>query len=95
MPRYPLKYPETKDRFLIWSTIVDSPVIYDCTWEEVREEWKIQSGLIGIDNFDSRYPDPNKVDSIEKECEWNRAGEDESSLNLEQMLKAFPHSEND
>jgi hypothetical protein len=100
MPRYILKIHDekfNKDYYMEWSTIVDAPVTYGCSLDEFKDYYKIQYGENGMRELDDRLKRVEEkgisahppFDNIESLLEYNRAGEDESTLDKEGLLEKY------
>lgn len=97
MPRYIIKIPhDGNDYYMIWSTIVDAPLIYGCCKEElesfVRKEygdryWRndhIQR-MKRVEETGTSQPNSTMEDTISFNC----AGENGESGTLEQIIKKY------
>jgi len=85
-----------EDRYIIWSTIVDAPITFGMTLEELTEYVRDESGRRGIEELKSRLErvelrgtssmlDRSAVDTV-----WlNRAGAGETCMSVEQLTEYF------
>lgn len=88
-------------RYFEWSTIVDAPVTYPMTLEELRAYIKEEFGLQGLDLLEKRLEriEANGTSSLlgttlEDALLGNRAGKGETRLSLDQF-KAWCRGELD
>lgn len=91
-----------RDWYLEWSTIVDAPVTYGMTIEEMKAYRKERTGTEGI-----RYWDEVVARVIAKGVSWydntdldgtlsfNRAGKGETCLTPEQIIAMYCHQTGD
>lgn len=86
-----------KDLYFEWSTIVDAPVTFGLTLEEMRDSLKEDYGQRGLDHFDSAtlarieqvgagWRDGT---TLEETVSGNRAGPDESELTIDEIYQAY------
>ena len=85
-----------KDRYFEWSTIVDAPVTYGLTLDELREYIKEEYGNEGLEELPARLERVEKYgtssqnqESAEDLCARNRAGENEKHISLKQIYKQY------
>lgn len=83
-------------KYLVWSTVSDSPITYGLTLAELRRYVKEEDGRRGLEDLARRlerveqkgtssHLDANADDTI-----WlNRAGPDETSLHREEIIEFF------
>lgn len=86
--------------YFVWSSVVDAPITYGMTKEELKTFIKDEEGNQGLENLDLRLA---RVDakgtssmihnSLEEQISFNRAGEDEKCLTLDQIYKKYRRSE--
>jgi len=79
-----------EDRYLLWESIVDAPVSFGLTLEEIKLLWedKYQRGR-GYQDFESRLLRQGGPHSIEDVLDLNRAGARETCLSIEQIVDYF------
>ena len=85
-----------RDYYLEWSTVVDAPVTNGMDLNEFQEYYKKEYGVAGYRELESRLKrvqDTGHSSSIECELQDiisnNRAGENESELTIDQILKQY------
>ncbi len=93
MPRYIVKL---QDYYLEWSTVVDAPVTYGMTLEEFKEYYQQEYGADGMRNLldrllrvEAKGTSSQLDDSVESVVSCNRAGKDETSLTVEQIIDFY------
>lgn len=95
MPHYILKI---KDRFIEWSTVVDAPVSYGMTREDMREHLLAETdgsraSEIMVDERLDRADAKGSSDlmgmTAEEVVAGNRAGPDESELTFDEIYEAY------
>ncbi len=95
MPRYVLKIKGKKEtRYMIWSTIVDAPILYDMTREDVVKWWKREYGWSGQYGFDHMMKQVEETGSSINESpreiiKCNRAGKNERSMSYENIIACY------
>ena len=87
-------------KYLIWSDVVDAPVMMGMTLEELREHIREEEGRRGLEAFEQRlarveakgtssFRDENAVDTV-----WlNRAGANETCMTVAQLIAHFVTNE--
>lgn len=83
--------PDGEHRYLIWSSIVDAPITYGATLEQIRNYWKEEHGRRGLEDLDRdifNNPDSWWTD-LREVSGANRAGEGETKLTDEQIVKHY------
>jgi hypothetical protein len=90
MPRYIVKL---KDKYAMWSTIVDAPVSH---FMPLADFMRIFSDVATQDRMDRvEKTGTSALDqTLEDVISFNRAGEDESGLSPEELLLAYATEEN-
>ena len=85
-----------KDRYFEWSTIVDAPVTYGMTLDELKEYIKEEYGNEGLSGLPQRLERVEKYgtsshyhESVKQLCSSNRAGENEKHISLKQIYKQY------
>jgi hypothetical protein len=92
MPHYVLKIKGTKKtRYIIWSTIVDAPIIYDMTRTDLKKYWEEEYGRSGMRNFDRMMETVEETGSSIGEnpkeiMKGNRAGKNERPLSYDRIV---------
>ena len=83
-------------KYVMWSTIVDAPLTEGMTREELREYIQDQHGRAGVADFEERMKrveakGTSFVDlkSVEDVIHLNRAGANEKTLTLEELIKEY------
>lgn len=90
MPKYIVQH-ECSDgvtRYLIWSTIVDAPLTFGCSLDEIYAEWKERYGSAGLANLKRDIADDG-FDKLDDVISCNRAGKDETRLSREQIVDFY------
>lgn len=90
MPTYIIKL---ADKYLLYSTIVDAPITYGMSKEELIEYLKeegtdrlIEDRLARVDKIGTS----SRLDSsAEETIEFNKAGPGESNLSVEEFIKTY------
>lgn len=78
------------DKYLIWSSIVDAPITYGGTLEQIRNYWKSEFGRVGLEELDRDIASGRKWwRTVEEMVDCNRAGKDETKLTAEAIVKHF------
>ena len=84
------------DRYLIWSTIVDAPVTFGMTLDELRQHTKEEYGQQGLRELPKRLErvelhgvSAMSAQSSEELISFNRAGPDESALTIDEVYTAY------
>lgn len=88
---------EGKDYYLMWSTIVDAPVTYGMSKEEMLVWYKEEYGNHGIESlteYDWKRVEENGTMyygrvTLDEIISNNRAGKDETCLTKEQILEWY------
>lgn len=88
---------EDVDYYLMWSTVVDSPITAGLTLEQLKEYYKSQYGEIQFEmTFESQMKRVNEkgvsyflADSVEEFISHNRAGESEKCLTYEEIVDRY------
>ena len=85
-----------KDLYFEWSTIVDAPVTYGMTLDELREYIKEEYGNEGLEQLPQRLERVKQhgtseylCKSVEDICTVNHAGENEECISLEQIYELY------
>lgn len=93
MPRYLIKI---KDRFFEWSTVVDAPITYGMTEEELRAYMKDEYGNEGLSRLPERLARVAAKgtsscvdDSLADLVGYNRAGPNETCLTEEEIYARY------
>lgn len=82
-------------RYLEWSTIVDAPVTFGMTREELATHYRDEYGRAGSRDFEERM---RRVDekgtsaydyTVADHISGNRAGPDETELTAEELYQAY------
>ena len=100
MPKYIVKLKDekfNKDYYLEWSTIVDAPTTYGCSLDEFKDYYKSRYGEEGISQLDDRLKRVEETgtsghppfDDLKDLLSCNRAGEDETEIDLEGILERY------
>lgn len=91
MPTYIIKHtlPTGEDRYLAWSTIVDAPVTYGVTLQELRDYWQGEYGRRGLADLDRRLANGGDPETLARVQPTNRAGVDETRLSIEQIVDYY------
>lgn len=93
MGRYIIKL---NDRFFVWSTVVDAPVTYGLTTDELREFICIEYGRRGLDNLaaqlervEAKGHSGHEDFTLAELLAGNRAGENEMTLTPDEIYQRF------
>lgn len=85
-----------KDMYFEWSTIVDAPVTFGLTLDEMRQSIKEDYGQRGLEHFESRLEQIEQIGTswnngttLESTVSCNRAGPDETELTIDEIYKAY------
>jgi len=100
MPKYIIKLTDEntqKDYYLQWSTIVDAPVTYGMTLDELKKYYKKYNGLDGMGPLDARLERVEKngtsgyypFDNLNNLIKGNRAGDDEKELSKIEIIEKY------
>jgi hypothetical protein len=100
MPQHIIKLNDDRDKkeyYLIWSTIVDAPVTYGMSLNELKNWYKQQYGQNGMIELEGRLERVEKFgisayppfNVIENYFSFNRAGEDESVLDKNGIIEKY------
>ena len=83
-------------KYLVWSSIVDAPITYGMTLDELREYWREEYGRSGKDDLERILPrveshgfSSPRYSSFADVIEGNRAGENESELTLDEIVEKY------
>ena len=94
MPRSILYFKKI-DKFITWSTIVDAPVTWFMNESQYRKYYKEEYGRTGMDGLDKKIEDAKNTGSnwagysLEDVITGNRAGEDETDLSEDEIIKEY------
>jgi hypothetical protein len=82
--------------FLIWSSVVDAPIVYDCTVDDLREYVREKSGSDGLRGFDDSVEravatgTSSRLDrSLEELVVGNHAGPDGEEIPYEDVIRFY------
>jgi len=100
MPRYLIKMEKDgEQRYLEWSTIVDAPVTYGMTYDELLEYYRDEYGAHSMDDLVGERGRMSRVmekgtsehmaESVEQTIFPNRAGDDESELTYDEIWEKY------
>jgi hypothetical protein len=96
MPRYIIKLTDNdKDYYLLWSTIVDAPVTHGMSLEDFKIAYEQEYGRSGMSDLSQRLERVEQTGSseymgnLESLLGHNRAGENESCLTKEEIIKKY------
>ena len=85
-----------KDKYLEWSSIVDAPVTFGMTLDELKGYIKEEYGREGMRELDKRLERVERTGastiyekSVDSIISCNRAGPNESHLTLEEIYQAY------
>lgn len=73
-------------RYLIWSTVVDAPITFGMTKAELVDYWDDEYGRSGVLSLEHWLSNPR---TLEDEAAFNRAGKDETTLTIEQLVEFY------
>lgn len=97
MPRYIVELRDGDDRWLLeWSSVVDAPVSFGMTSEEFNAYYQEEYGKEGMRDLDQRLErvwkkgtSAHLYDSAEELVSFNRAGPNETSLSVEDIIEWY------
>jgi hypothetical protein len=96
MPQFIIKLPDKgTDYYLVWSTVVDAPITCGMSLEEFKDYYKHEYGRTGMEQLEDRLKrvEENGCSAYNETLDdlpiCNRAGEHESHLTKEQILKRY------
>lgn len=82
--------------FLIWSSITDSPVAYDCTVDDLRDYVREKSGTDGLRHFDQSVERAIRTgtsspihDDLREMVLFNHAGPDGAEITYEDIIRFY------
>ena len=84
-----------KDKFFIWSTIVDSPVSEGLTLDELKHIIKLQHGKLGLRELDQRlkrvemHGTSMYNETLFSTIFGNKAGEKEKELTADEIYERY------
>ena len=85
-----------KDKYLEWSTVVDSPVTYGMTLDELKSYYKDEYGRRGLERLQFRLERVEKTGTsyfypktVEEVIGGNRAGPGETELTLDEIYWTY------
>lgn len=89
-----------KDKYFIWSSIVDAPITYGLTLDQLKvwhkEEYgrsvNIEERLERVEKYGTSIRIPT---SVEKLIRLNRAGDNEEHLSLDEIYKKYSYPDVD
>jgi len=93
-----LEAPEGHPVYLEWSTVVDAPVTYAMTREELEEHVREEYGNQGLEELPARLERADRCgaswrdayrESAEDTIRGNRAGPNETELTVEQIIERY------
>lgn len=85
---------QIKDKFLEWSTVVDAPITYGMTMEELEAYIKETYGTVGLRDLPERLERVKKTGcsanmSVAELISGNRAGKNEGKLTKKQIYEQY------
>lgn len=92
MPSYIIKL---GDKYFEWSTIVDAPVTYAMSQDELRRYVKTRYGEVGLEDLPARLErvestgTSSRFETLAELIAANRAGENESHLSEAEILTRY------
>jgi hypothetical protein len=97
MPQYLLKLKDKKrDYFFVWSTVVDAPITFGMTVEELKDWYQLEYGRSGMKNFQERLERTIKNGTsalwnltAKELIRGNRAGDHEKTLTEKQIIEQY------
>lgn len=97
MGRFVIKLEDEKRPwYLVWSTVVDAPVTYGMSLEELKEFWLKEYGRVGAQELeemlarvDTYGHSRNYPGMLAETIGFNRAGKDETCFSKEDLLAAY------
>jgi hypothetical protein len=87
------------EHYLVWSSIVDAPVTFGLTLEELRDYIEREDGRSGLENLARRlgglnrygisHPGYQDDSGLDDYIDGNRAGPDEDELTRDEIYRAY------
>jgi len=74
--------------FLLWSSVVDAPILQACSLPALRKWWKTEYGRRGLEDLD-RDVAADRFSTVDDVVVCNRAGKDETKLTREQIVDYY------
>lgn len=74
-------YHKKKDLYMIWSTVVDAPISWPMTLDELKAEWSSEISEQRLQRAQERGTSSMLDGSMEATMEYNRAGPNETHMN--------------
>ena len=101
MAKYIVKVPHNgKDYYLLWCTMVDAPATYGGSLLALKNYYKDEYGEKGLLDLSDRLERVEKKgvsshihDSFEELIVFNRAGDDEEELTMQQIIEKYCREE--
>lgn len=93
-----LEAPEGHPIYLEWSTVVDAPVTYAMTREELEEHIREEEGNLGLQELPARLERADRCgaswkdgfrDGAEDTIAGNRAGPNETELTMTEIVRKY------
>jgi hypothetical protein len=94
MPRYIIKL---EDKYMEWSTVVDAPITYLLTYEQLTEYIKDEYGSQGLNNLSDRmkrveeHGSSSPYHTTNQIIKHNRAGKNETHLSKKELIKQYQY----
>lgn len=89
MPRFVCKFGD--DQYLMWSTVVDAPVTYMMTRDEMLTHCGDPDRVARADQYGTSIIPEREGErrDLKSLVGWNRAGLNESHLTIEEIVKEY------
>lgn len=94
MPRFLIKLAE--DEYVVWSTVVDAPITWVGTMDDMRSFYKEEYGNSGLRNLEADLELIKEEDwlrRLERVSNYNRAGPNETQISTDEIRKRFASPE--
>lgn len=90
MPKYIVKHAcsDGVTRYMVWSTIVDAPLTFGCSLDEIFAFWREEYGERGVEAL-RRSLEASGFDHLDAVIGGNRAGRDETRLTRQQIIDYY------
>jgi RNase P/RNase MRP subunit POP5 len=80
--------PDGTRLYLVWSSIVDAPITFGTTLDQLRDFWQEEYGRVGLEAIDDSLA-RGRVKTVADVVACNRAGRGETRLTAEQIVEHY------
>lgn len=90
MPKYIIEHvcSDGVTRYMIWSTIVDAPLTFGCSLDDIFRVWRERHGAQGVEVLKQDLA-IHGFDSLDTVITCNRAGKNETCLSRQQIIDYY------